>query len=982
MAMEPDPPRRRPEFAVGIEQDKDFEPLLRPEMAEVGRARPAVKKVLDAVAAGGDLKADEQPYTIGLALSGGGIRSATVSLGVMQRLAKAGILKEVDYLSTVSGGGYIGAALTWWLNHKEAGRFRYDTGARFPFGITDPKEAEPKEGAINAPLPLQYLRVQGKYLSPGNGITVWSGLAITLRSILLNLLVWVPIVALAVLLLLWFGQSSLLNGLPFMVHMLAPQILTTVSTVTGAAAEFDATASVPPAFLLMFLVAGALFVLYLLGSFNHSLLSWTNSTEATPPREAGPAAGRRRWYNWLLTGAVGLIGLAILAAMAFALKDVAAYLFARDHATASAGYQPGAGVARDIRLLVIAAGITLLLHMGWKAGDLVQHLSRSSFGQLWRAVIGLAVLAIGNALLWLWVGPEASDGWKIAIALVQFTFGMGFLAYANYVVGLIIRHLLRYQPVGGAAQPATVTASYLEYQARRVFEWFYGGSLKWIAVLAAVGLLPLISSYIDYRLGGLWTAIGVAITFAGQLRGRFVGQGRFTDVLLMVGAAVFAYGVLLIGYRLALTFLDGTTGTRGLIAALFFVAAISGWFANTNHTGLHRFYRDRLMEAFLPDAATLSSQKNGMAPAANEFRLAGAWTGERQDQPYHIVNTNLVLSNSETRVYRLRGGDNFILSPLHIGSSATGWRGMAESENADITLASAMAISGAAANPRGGPGGRGPTRSPSVAIAMSLLNIRLGYWIRNPKLASSTAKSKSMLTIMAKRPNHFWPGGAYAISQRGYREDAAWVELADGGHFENLAIYELVRRRCGLIIVCDGGQDNASSYADLVTAVQRIGRDFGAVVRFDMSVHDRKERAWEGSSPARLIAKSGNVDYPKGVEFAEKGYLVASINYGSGPEGRGGKGWPKRGTLIYLKSALIKDLDIRAKGYRGANVEFPNQSTGDQFFDEEQFEAYREVGYRICEQMMKDLDLEGLFGEGRPAFDKLAENDRFKVAQA
>jgi hypothetical protein len=164
--------------------------------------------------------------------------------------------------------------------------------------------------------------------------------------------------------------------------------------------------------------------------------------------------------------------------------------------------------------------------------------------------------------------------------------------------------------------------------------------------------------------------------------------------------------------------------------------------------------------------------------------------------------------------------------------------------------------------------------------------------------------------------------------------------------------------------------------------VQRIGRDFGAVVRFDMSVHDRKERAWEGSSPARLIAKSGNVDYPKGVEFAEKGYLVASINYGSGPEGRGGKGWPKRGTLIYLKSALIKDLDIRAKGYRGANVEFPNQSTGDQFFDEEQFEAYREVGYRICEQMMKDLDLEGLFGEGRPAFDKLAENDRFKVAQA
>ena len=49
----------------------------------------------------------------GLAFSGGGIRSATLNLGVVQALAKKGIFKYVDYLSTVSGGGYIGS----WLIH-------------------------------------------------------------------------------------------------------------------------------------------------------------------------------------------------------------------------------------------------------------------------------------------------------------------------------------------------------------------------------------------------------------------------------------------------------------------------------------------------------------------------------------------------------------------------------------------------------------------------------------------------------------------------------------------------------------------------------------------------------------------------------------------------------------------------------------------------------------------------------------------------
>jgi hypothetical protein len=284
-----------------------------------------------------------------------------------------------------------------------------------------------------------------------------------------------------------------------------------------------------------------------------------------------------------------------------------------------------------------------------------------------------------------------------------------------------------------------------------------------------------------------------------------------------------------------------------------------------------------------------------------------------------------------------------------------------------MTLASAMAISGAAANPRGAAGGRGLTRSTFVSLAMSLLNVRLGYWIPNPR--------HGVPRFLPLRPNHFWPGGFYALARRGYTEDSKWLEIADGGHFENLAIYELVRRRCGLIIVCDGGQDNASSYGDLVTAVQRVSQDFGATVYFDMQVKKTRERGFEDSSPAQMIASPTLTDYPKGAEFAEKGYFVGRIDYGE----RGGKGWPRMGVIIYLKSALIQSLAIGAKGYRGAHHDFPNESTGDQFFDEEQFEAYREVGFRICEQMVDELDLAALFADGPPPIARLRSNRRFRM---
>jgi hypothetical protein len=108
---------------------------------------------------------------IGLALSGGGIRSATFSLGVLQALARHDVLKYIDYISTVSGGGYIGSGLTWWLAGKTGSKETYGVdGATFPYGVADP--ARPDEH----PTPtLTHLRNNASYLVPGGGhqLPIW-----------------------------------------------------------------------------------------------------------------------------------------------------------------------------------------------------------------------------------------------------------------------------------------------------------------------------------------------------------------------------------------------------------------------------------------------------------------------------------------------------------------------------------------------------------------------------------------------------------------------------------------------------------------------------------------------------------------------------------------------------------------------------------------------------------------------------------------
>lgn len=916
----------------------------------------------------------EPPYLFGMALSGGGIRSATFSLGVLQRLARSRLLEHVDYLSTVSGGGYIGSALSWWLSGGTgcpASR-RRDLGNDFPYGINDPRKARHHDKPI-----LRYLRQSGEYLTPGAGITLWSGIAVVGRAVLLNLLVWVPVVAFVFYLINQAGRLPFLSGLHVMIGMVAPSAVPTLGQLTGTDGSLDSQQLIPPVFLLCLLLVVLIAGLFIISSINFSVLAWMERGEAARRDKQRQTVGgpltsvvdrdfvesRDSWTplirnvgRWLLVGILGLIDVATIFILFRWLIGPIEMMFRPDATPATVS---GTLFNQWPLALVITAVIALLI---WSVARRDRWSWPDARGFFIIFLIFAGCFALDGLFLW-WISVERASPHYGPIslpwisALLQLIVVVGLFVLVNFWVAYLIRWLLR-------TENLSVT-----YGGRRLFEIVFGLATVVSLSLLAVGTVPLVDAWIGQKIVGLEGAIsvggGVASAIWGHVRARSgKGSGRFTTLILIGGSVLFLYGIALLGYRLAVIFDNGNSTAQAVLAALLLIGVITGWFTNINYISLHRFYRDRLMEAFMPDYETVESGVPHAAGRADDFPIADLWEKGPPYGPFHIINTNLVLANSLVRKYRSRGGDNFMLSSLYSGSAATGWQTSTTLVNGEITLASAMAASGAAANPRGGPGGRGLTRNHFVALLMTLLSFRLGFWIPRP------SPSKKYV----KHPNHFLPSGLYSIFNLGYRETNRVIELSDGGHFENLAIYELVRRRCGLIIVCDGGQDNESSYADFVTAIQRIGQDFGATVDFDMQVADAAFGGFKSSGPEALIARAQTSKYPKDAEYAEKGFFLATIDYGR----RGGGAWPQKGTVIYLKSAMIDALSMSAKGYKGANPDFPNETTVDQFFDEEQFEAYRELGYRIAEQMLEYLDLEKLFANGRPNYGALRRNDEFR----
>jgi hypothetical protein len=216
-----------------------------------------------------------------------------------------------------------------------------------------------------------------------------------------------------------------------------------------------------------------------------------------------------------------------------------------------------------------------------------------------------------------------------------------------------------------------------------------------------------------------------------------------------------------------------------------------------------------------------------------------------------------------------------------------------------------------------------------------LLNVRLGYWLKNPRFCSPSAELNPHGSKLRDFMSRFYLWSE--ISGRLY-ENSDEVYLTDGGHIENLAIYELLRRHCKLIIVVDAEADLSMHFPSLITLERYARIDLG--IRIDLPWEPIAE-----STRAEMHSATGTPPPPKPTQGPHA--AVGTIDYGGG----------QIGYLVYIKSSLTGDENDYVRDYARRYDKFPHEITLDQLFSEEQFEVYRALGFHMARGVLSGQDV-------------------------
>ncbi len=491
------------------------------------------------------------------------------------------------------------------------------------------------------------------------------------------------------------------------------------------------------------------------------------------------------------------------------------------------------------------------------------------------------------------------------------------------------------------------------------------GSLTGLAlVLAALLALPLAHQWLGNAGTLSLTALAsmAALYQAFWSRTAYLPRSLTTHVRLLSTAGLVLAAATLVAYVMALRLQSMPAWQLGVFGAVLLVVAFC---TNLNQFGLNRMYRDRLMETFMPNLSGIDSTQWELATDADgreHGRLQALWPPP-PDCPerlslYPLANTNLVLVDSTVDTYRGRAGDSFVLAPGACGSDATLWTATVDFADRELAAATAMAASGAAANPNTGAGGRGITRNRLVSFLMFLMQARLGIWVRSPgaQRGDATHLARARRWLLGQRPNFLVPGIRAGLFGRGLSEDSYFLELSDGGHFDNTGVYELIRRRARVIVLVQAAQDGSGGFADLANLVEKIRVDFGVHVRFD-----------DGLPLSDLVPPPPT--HAQDLPVASRGFAIARILYPAHQQEPRAAGW-----LVLLQATPIANLPVDVQSYRHHQRDFPHESTGDQFFHEAQVEAYRELGYAVAKSFCVELLAQPL-----PENDR---TDRFKPGTA
>jgi hypothetical protein len=373
-----------------------------------------------------------------------------------------------------------------------------------------------------------------------------------------------------------------------------------------------------------------------------------------------------------------------------------------------------------------------------------------------------------------------------------------------------------------------------------------------------------------------------------------------------------------------------------MLVVIASVLSVLAFLAHTNSVSLHSFYRSRLASVF---CMYRKHDAHGRATATSIAYSEPVWLSslaEVGSGPRLVTCAAVNLSDRETPVGRRC--DSITFSSDYSGSPSLGmyatedWEGLSRVGGAQLTVPSIMAISGAALSPV-----MGRRTVPSVRFLLALLNVRLGVWVVNPSASANVSvqsASSSRWTGQSDQGRSV-PRRILAAFQRSWREPgllhvlreamgrmgrgARFVYVTDGGHWDNLGLVELVRRRCSDVVVFDASFDPRDRFLGLQTAVGLCRSELGVDVEIDPEPLRRK----------RLEADSG---------LAESAVVVGEIRYPDQPIGR----------LVYSRAIVSQDSPADLKLLAASRSDFPDKSTGDQFFDDTVFEAFRALGSSVA----------------------------------
>ena len=847
---------------------------------------------------------------LGLAFSGGGIRSATFNLGILQALARRKMLDQFDYLSTVSGGGYIGSWLSALIRRE---------GLAGAMAVLHPDPP----GAAEAP-PLRFLRRYSNYLTPKVGFSgdTLAAVATYLRNFGLNLLPLLLLGSVFVVgMYLLFKGAAVLDARRLGLDPLWLALALIMVSVTAAGSGLGTTSggarySLPaqPAWAWLVLVPVGIAGILLALSMAHGMLRALSKP------------------TWMAIGAGAYSAAWVLGLAAWWIVSRESY-----------------GVRRPWDKIMVIAGTPL----AGAVGGLLTALIDDALG----AGAGKADLGLQEA--WL------------AVALGSPLILLGFATAISLHIGLLRRALSHqarewWSRLGGlmlAACLAWVLAFLLAGLAPALLLQAQGWTVEagglW-AVLTAAGVWlaksPLTGGEGKHR----WAEIAVRVTpyvfivgfaillsagvyhlFTGQFCGNCMAVGATQPATVLSPCPTCAqtaiqarpFQEILADVFTNIGRLDVPTLWLALAAGLA-AFLLAGFRIDINLFSLHHFYRNRLARAYLgaSNSARVSHPFTGFCPD-DDLRLAEL----RDQRPFHIVNTTLNLSGGDELAWQTRRAASFTFTPLHCGyeyratrrrddagQPVGGYRPTEQFMSGyGAYLGTAMSLSGAAASPLAGY----HTSTPLAAL-MTVFNVRLGQWLGNTADAD------------AWRQNAPEFGSWYLLREMAASANtrARFVYLSDGGHFENLGVYELARRRCRLIVAVDAGCDPTHGFDDLANALRKCRIDLGAEI--DIQVDALRLPAGQDAGMARCQAH----------------YAAGLIRYANG----------ETGSILYIKASLTGEESPDILNYKANHPAFPHDTTADQNFDEDQFESYRALGLHIGD---------GLFGAIREAAE--AQYGRF-----